>query len=64
MSNFDNIGQRARGLPPVSWPPGQLHGLKIELLFWLQHSHIQHRVSLDASPHERAVYSLEYNSKR
>ena len=51
-------------LPPVIWHPGQLHGLKIELVFWLQHSHIQHRVSLDASPHKRAVYSLEYNSKR
>ena len=33
-------------------------------LFCLQHSHIKHRLKLDASPHKRAVYSLEYNSKR
>lgn len=38
--------------------------LLIPSLFWLQHSHIKQRVSLDASPHKRAIYSVEYNPKR
>lgn len=34
------------------------------LYFLLQCSHIKPRVTLDASPHKRAIYSLSYNPKR